>query len=73
MAAEIKFTPNKTYATRANALKAVEKAYGPIIDVLGGTDLNFLMVQTEEGRFFPVFIGERALRHGVHFKFCVAA
>jgi len=66
----IQLTPSKTYATRENAQKAVEKFYG---------DRDFARQQTyfiathTDGRFFPVFIGERAIQEGIHFKFNVVA
>lgn len=65
MARSITVTPVKTYATSANALKAINKHYAD-------TDLRYLMLTTPEGRFYPVFLGERAVSAGVHFHFCVA-
>lgn len=52
----ITFTPNKTYATEANAIKALDKA----LEKRGfGPDnreypFNVFMQQTADGRFFPV-------------------
>ena len=70
---EIRLTPNKTYATRENARKAVEKVYGPNEDLQGSADLRWLLVQTEDGRWFPVFVGEQALRYQAFARFaCVA-
>jgi hypothetical protein len=69
----IKFDASKTYATRANAIKAVEKVCGPNHEHFGSADIRYLVVQGDDGRWFPVFIGESALRHGAHFQFCVAA
>ena len=54
-------TAVKTYATEANADKAVAKA--------GFEDLRHFMMRNEEGRFFPVFIGQEAAQRGVHFHF----
>ena len=54
----------KTYATEASATKAAEAKFGK-------TDLRYLMMKTEEGRFYPLFIGEPAVKAGVHFHFCV--
>lgn len=65
-------TPAKTYATRANAAAAVQKRY-PDAGSFGAADLQYLVLQGEDGRWFPVFIGERALRHGVHIHFPVVA
>ena len=62
---QIELTPVKTYASKANAVKAVEKKYGN-----NGTSRFFIM-QTDEGRFFPVFVGLHALNEGVHFNFNV--
>lgn len=66
-------TANKTYATRANAIKAVEKKCGPNEPHMGSADQWYLLMQDDAGRWFPVFIGERALRAGVHFHFNVVA
>ena len=65
-------TPAKTYATRANAVTAVQKRY-PDAGSFGGADLHYWVLQDDTGRWFPVFIGERALRHGVHLHFSVVA
>jgi hypothetical protein len=53
-----------TYATVANAVKAVEKSsFG---------DLRYVVAVDGEGRFFPLFIGgDEILQRGVHFKFAV--
>lgn len=61
---------DKTYATRANAIKAVEKAFAGHED---GDILLYFVNQDEKGRFFPVFVGERAIRNMVHFRFNVVA
>ena len=53
----------KSYASRENAEKAVVKA--------GFDDLRYFMMPTEDGRFFPVFVGQGALSRGVHFHFNV--
>lgn len=59
--------PNKTYATAANAVKAVEKVF-PSGDDDG---LRYILQRTDDGRYFPVFIGMKAVEHGVHFRFHV--
>lgn len=51
----------KTYATEQNADKAVAKH--------GFSDLRHFMMQTTEGRFFPVFVGQPAMTRGVQFHF----
>lgn len=58
---EIKAT--KTYATEANADAAVAKK--------GFTDLRHFIMKTEDGRFFPVFVGQEAAQRAVHFHFHV--
>lgn len=68
MARCITLTPNKTYATEANAIKAVEKKFPES----GNDGLWYFLQRTAEGRFFPVFVGERALQAGVHFHFNTA-
>lgn len=65
-------TPNKTYATEANAIKAVEAKYAKA-DCFGGADVHYVIMTNDDGRFFPVFFGERALQNGVHFNFNVMA
>jgi hypothetical protein len=66
MLTEIEFNGiGKTYATRENARKAAWKVYGT-------SDLRFMIVQVESGRFTPVFLGEKAVSAGVHFNFPVA-
>lgn len=55
---------SKTYATKANAIKAAQEKFG------GNDELRFIVIQNEEGRFFPLFLGgEVNLKHGVHFHF----
>jgi len=68
--AKFDLTPSKTYATRENAIKAVEKFYGDREFQL--RVMYFVAIHTD-GRFFPVFVGERALHEGIHFKFNVIA
>lgn len=53
----------KTYATRENAAKAVEKK--------GFEHLRHFFMTNAEGRFFPVFVGQEAISDGVHFHFNV--
>lgn len=69
----VKITPVKTYKTEANAIKAVEAKLGT-----GDTStkafpagLRYMVVKTEEGRYYPLFIGESAVHAGVHFHFNV--
>ena len=61
----IEITPTRTYATEANAIRAVEKVFGD------SSDLRYVMMRNEDGRFYPLFIGNSALYAGVHFHFCV--
>lgn len=70
MAHLLTVTPAKTYATKANAQKAVKKAQLP--DEVRGQLLTYILTQNEEGRWYPVFIGERAIQAGVHhLGFCI--
>jgi len=71
MAHLINLEPNKTYATRENAVKAVEKKF-PSSEKQFDQLTYFIHTHTD-GRFFPVFIGERALHAMVHFHFNVVA
>ena len=43
---------SKTYATRANAIKALRKATGNEFD-----NLRWLIAVSEDGRFVPVIVG----------------
>ena len=54
----------KSYATEENAKKAVEKLYA-------NSDLRYFIARTDDGRFFPVFLGQEAVTAGVHFNFNV--
>lgn len=72
MAREYKLIANKTkpgvsYATRENAIKAVERVF-PEADNDG---LRYFIHTCEDGRFLPVFIGQEAMKAGVHFLFHV--
>ena len=61
---EFELTASKTYATKENVRKAVVK--------LGLQDLRYFIFCTEDThRFFPVFVGQDALRAGAHFHFSV--
>lgn len=62
----------KGYATRENAIKAVEKVLGKNHEHYGSADVQWLIAVTDEGRFLPVFLGERCLQHGIHTRFHVA-
>lgn len=65
MAKLITLESNKTYATEANAIKAAQAKFG------NNESLRFFITQNKEGRFFPVFLGEVALRNQAHFHFPV--
>lgn len=69
MARYIELTPNKTYASVENAKKAVEKTIPH--ELLHQT--YFVHRQESTGRYFPVFIGERAITGLLHFHFNVVA
>lgn len=68
----IEFDIKKTYASRENCIKAVEKVFGANQPHFGSADVQWLIAVNAEGRFFPVFIGERAIQKMVHFTFPVA-
>jgi hypothetical protein len=52
----------KTYATRENAIKAVEKS--------GFNDCRFFIMKDDKtSRYFPVFVGQEAVHAGAHFHF----
>lgn len=60
---EMTITSTKTYATLENARKAVLKT--------GDEGLRHFYMTDENGRFFPVFIGQDAVSAGVHFRWNV--
>lgn len=60
---KFEITAPRTYATEANADKAMAKH--------GFEELRHFIMRTAEGRFFPVFVGQEAVQHGVHFHFNV--
>lgn len=65
---KFQLTPVKTYATEANAQKAVDKKFSKELQ----DNLHWFIAE-QNGRFFPVFVGEKALQRGAHFHFnCVA-
>lgn len=65
----VNVTPSRTYATAENAVKAVLKVFPA--DRAANSDLNYMLLTDKDGRFYPVFIGERACNAGAHFHFCV--
>lgn len=60
---EFEVTASKTYGSIENARRAVLRK--------GFEDLRFFITRDEEGRYFPVFVGQEALQAGVHFHFTV--
>lgn len=60
MAREITFQPTKTYKTLTTMNRAIESVPG---------NHRYLVLQTTEGRYYPVFIGEKSY-HLVHSGFC---
>ena len=70
MPKHVVLTETRTYASIANVEKAVERALGGVTGP-DGSQLRYLVMRTEEGRYYPVFLGEQALQAGVHFHFYV--
>lgn len=66
MARKIQLNATKTYATEDNADKAIER-FPSIV----AADVNYFIARTADGRFFPVFIGAKAVNLGIHFHFHV--
>lgn len=65
MANLIELSPNKTYATQANVVKAVE-AFKQL------ECCRYVIMTTDAGRYYPVFLGEKSIMAGAHFHFCCA-
>ena len=63
MSGKFNIVATKTYSTELNADKAVEKA--------GFNDLRYFIMKSDDGRYFPVFVGQAAVQRGVHFAFHV--
>jgi hypothetical protein len=61
---EIEFV--KTYATKENVVKAVEKKFE-------NAPVRYIIVPLDNGRFSPLFVGTKALEYGVHFHFNIVA
>jgi hypothetical protein len=71
MAKRIKIEFTKTYASEANALKAVEKAFGLELD---GLRFDIMPVVVDgKIRYGVLFFGMNAMDAGVHFHFNVVA
>lgn len=72
----VTITPGKTYATPENAVKAVDKfcegAEGQRLENFNNLSY-FIHREESTGRYFPVFIGERACHAMMHFHFNVVA
>lgn len=66
----VNITSSKTYNTRENAVKAVEKNGHDKLE-FQGRSLRWFVMQGEDGRYFPVFLGEVAVQAGMHFKYNV--
>jgi hypothetical protein len=58
--------PVRTYASQANALKAVDKKFSKDLQ-----DTLHWYIAEKDNRFFPVFVGQNALQSGAHFHFNV--
>lgn len=72
MAQIFNIEPIKTYATRENAIKAVEKkGFADTVPHFKNLALRYFIMTHTDGRFFPVFVGEAAVQAGVHFHFNV--
>ena len=69
MAKLINLEPNKTYATRENAIAAVEKKV-PAHKLM---HCRYIIMQHTDGRYFPVFIGMQAMQEMLHFHFNILA
>jgi hypothetical protein len=67
MATLYKIENKKSYATEANAVKAVTAIFGAYPEV------RYFVQKTEDNRYIPVCIGVKALQLGAHFHFNVVA
>ena len=67
MAQQIILEASRTYSTAERAVKAAQDRFGHI------ESLRFFIQTDTTGRFFPVFIGEKAVVHMVHLYFPIVA
>lgn len=67
----VTLSPERTYATQESAINAVHRVYPP--DNPQFNHLTYILQQTPLGRFYPVFVGERATLAQAHFHFCVVS
>jgi hypothetical protein len=71
---EVFTNPSKTYATRDNAIKAIEKEFvGSTIDAHQG-QVRYVVAVTAEGRFYPVIMCNPRQSHlilAAHRGWCV--
>lgn len=58
----------KGYATRKNAIAAVEKLFAATPHRTSA-DVSYIISVNEAGRFYPVFIGEKAIEHSMYHYF----
>lgn len=64
MAHLVEIESQKTFATKANCIKAVEK-----LNV--ASKIRYIIVRDDNGRYYPVFLGSEAMYAGIHFHFPV--
>jgi len=65
MATEITFSQPKTWATKPNMERAIAK-----YPALSEPRIRYIAMQTPEGRYYPIFIGQSAIEAGAYFHFC---
>lgn len=63
---------SKTYATEERAVKRAEEIIAGLGDWIG-PKMTYIIMIADNGRYVPVFIGERAVQTGIHFKTHVLA
>lgn len=64
----VEVVPTKTYKTKGNAIAAVDKLLAQFPNADG---LRYFVAVHTDGRFYPVFIGIKAIELGMHFHFNV--
>lgn len=62
----MKLEPIRTYKTKANVEKAISKF--PIL-----SSYRYIIMTTDENRYFPVFVGIDCVQAGIHFHFNIIA
>lgn len=68
---QFKIEPHKTYASPTNAERAVINTLGEELSNKLFWFVYPVVVHGQVTRYTPVFVGQKAIEYGIHFKFNV--